>query len=138
MPEFQMEGTCEPAFRALDYFTQGYIEALFFTDTGSEEGALGDAGFSELAPETLTCIVADCITFQTANAAALDAAYATDAYNEMQAGRDFWFTRNRHGVGYWDRTELDGLACQKQLTDAAHACGEVGTTLGDDSRVYLS
>lgn len=26
-----------------------------------------------------------------------------EPYTEIQAGRDFWFTRNGHGVGFWDR-----------------------------------
>ena len=27
-------------------------------------------------------------------------------YCEEQAGRDFWFTRQGHGAGFWDREEL--------------------------------
>lgn len=131
MPEFVLDhGNAESAaqFRALDAFTQGYIEALFFTDeeqlceeSGRDMPAVafnletmesrfvgGDSpGFGDLAPETLARIIADCAAFQTANAALLDSAYNRDDYKAEQAGRDFWFTRNGHGVGFWDRTQLE-------------------------------
>lgn len=56
------------AWADLDAFTQGYIEAMF-------EGAAQDGGsvlmtlgafyaFSDLAPETLARIIADCTSFQ--------------------------------------------------------------------------
>jgi hypothetical protein len=140
MPEFILEGTHAPEYKALDAFTQGYIEALFFTDSGPEDGQLGDAGFSDLAAEALADIVRDCSTFQTANAALLAEAYTLD-YGEAQAGRDFWFTRCGHGVGYWDRealdcNKLDGLTLGDRLTTPAHAAGNVDTYLGDDGKVY--
>lgn len=130
MPEFILDhGTPEAAktFRALDSFTQGYIEAMFFTDeeqlceeSGREMPAVavdlatmetrfvgGDSpGFGDLAPETLTKIIIDCQAFQSQNIQLLTQAYARD-YDSEQAGRDFWFTRNGHGVGYWDRKALE-------------------------------
>jgi len=30
-----------------------------------------------------------------------------DSYDDEQAGRDFWFTRQGHGVGFWDRKALE-------------------------------
>lgn len=50
------------------------------------------------------------------------------------AGHDFWFTRNGHGVGYWDR----GLGeLGERLTKATKAYGEVYLYLGDDELVYV-
>ena len=103
-------------FSDLDAFTQGYIEALFFTeceigtDADSHEpetqSALhGECGFSDLAPEALAAIVAQCAAFQRDSAPLLEEAFARD-YDSAQAGRDFWFTRNGHGVGFWDREDL--------------------------------
>lgn len=112
----------------LDAFTKGYVEALFFTEeerlceesngdrrmpdvainTATMESQFvgGDSfGFSDLAPETLVRIIADCEAFQKAAAALLEDAYQRD-YDAEQAGRDFWFTRNGHGVGFWDREAL--------------------------------
>lgn len=137
MPEFQMNGKDAPEFQALDDFTQGYIEAAFFTQSGEEDdgGTIGDKGFQDLAPETLAAIVEDCRQFQERNAETLAAAYAQD-YTEEQAGHDFWLTRNGHGAGFWDR----GLGDIGERLTAA--CGwrtdfpEVNLYLGDDGKIY--
>lgn len=140
-------------WRDLDYFTQGYIEAVFFTecepgtdasshDPETQSSLHGDCGFADLAPEALERIVAQCAAFQAENAADLDQAYSETDYDSEQAGRDFWFTRNGHGVGFWDRDALDWYSADQvtklgdKLSEAAHAAGEVYVYLGDDGRVY--
>ena len=126
------------AFDSLPAFVRGYVEALFFTS--DEE--LGAATFDDIAPDTLAQIVADCDAFLAAlpvdafGRTWLDLAadYAPAGYDLEQAGHDFWFTRNGHGVGFWDR----GLgAVGDKLSDAARAAGEGDAYLGDDGRVYL-
>lgn len=131
MPEFILDhGSPDSAraFNALDSFTQGYIEALFFTDeeqlceeSGREMPSVAidmatmesrfvggnSPGFGDLAPEALARIIADCAAFQTANRALIDEAISRDGYDAKRAGTDFWFTRNGHGCGYWDREELE-------------------------------
>lgn len=152
MPQFQMEGALEPAFLALDDFTRGYIEALFFTETEpgttsathdpeTQSSLPGDYGFENLAPETLERIIKDCAEFQHKNSGWLRHAYLPGGghdgeYAAIQAGRDFWFTRNGHGVGYRDRKELNEDVGRK-LTRGAKECGEVWVTLGDDGKIYL-
>ncbi|WLA86884.1 hypothetical protein [Bradyrhizobium elkanii] len=132
MPEFILEiGSVEHqrTFNALDGFTRGYIEALFFTDeeqlceesVGAHEMPSvvfnmatmesrfeggNSFGFADLAADTLESIIRDCEAFQRDNAALLNAAYERD-YDSEQAGRDYWYTRNGHGVGYWDREQLE-------------------------------
>jgi len=124
---------------SLDSFTQGYVKALFFTESGSETDGkeIGDAGFSALAPETLARIIADCAKFQEGAAwlRAVNAAKFYDFPGETAAGRDFWFTRNGHGCGFWDGDWPEPHATA--LTDAAKSFGEVDAYLGDDGRVYL-
>ena len=142
MPEFIFDtlGQTEDGFTFsdLDLFTQGYIEALFFTSEGPEEGELGnDTSFADLAPEALAMIRRDCTEFQAEHANLLEEAFARD-YDEAQAGRDFWFTRNGHGVGYWDRGPLEADALGGALTEAAHDAGSIDAYLGDDGLVYLS
>lgn len=136
MPEFQLSGAHAPTFKSLSYFAQGYIEALFFTNEGNEDGELGSAGFCDMAPETVARIVADCEAFQRACGPLLEEAYERD-YAEIQAGRDFWFTRCGHGVGYWDRTQLDAGGLGEKLSDAAREFGNVDPYLGDDGLVYV-
>lgn len=125
MPQFIMEGR-DHAARAESPFVLGFIEAMFFTESspaymsdewfsdeckeaqeeGQADGTLpGDVGYTDLHPDSLAAIRADCEAWQAANAEILQLAYAT-GYDEAQAGRDYWFTRNGHGVGFWDREEL--------------------------------
>jgi hypothetical protein len=147
MPEFIMEGKHDRAFRALDDFTQGYIEAAFFT-CGNECGTLpgpdadengeGDnreVGFEDLAPEALAAIMADCDSFR--DDAKIVAAIQAD---EAKAGRDFWYTRNGHGCGFWDGDweKLAGEDAADALDARARAFREVDLYLGDDGKVYLS
>jgi len=139
--EGRAPGTSHPvvitAWRDLDSFTQGYVEAMFFTSTGDDGEAFAE-GFADLAPETLARIIADCAKFQEGSAwlRAVNAAKGYDFPGEADAGRDFWFTRNGHGCGFWDGDWPEPHATA--LTDAARAFGEVDAYLGDDGKVYLS
>lgn len=159
MPEFALNvGESHNEFAKLDSFTQGYIEALFFTEEepGSTQDGVGgrkwnpetdsslpgDVGFSDIDSKSLAHIVADCKAWQEANAALLESAYEFERseshsggldYDDAAAGRDYWFTRNGHGVGFWDR----GLgAIGDALSDAAGR-HTVDVYLGDDGRVYV-
>ncbi len=136
----------------LDAFTQGYIEALFFTENDpgrtkanwtdfDEEFCQGgsipsDAGFVDLAPETLEKIVADCTRFKLACVHVQPLMGENGYPDERQAGRDFWFTRNSHGVGFWDGDWPEPHATD--LERAANAAGAAEVYLGEDGKVYLS
>ena len=82
-----------------DDFLRGYIQAIYFTDTGKEEQPDHDA---PMAPEARARCVEDCEAFKESFAELLAQAYAT-GYTAEQAGIDFWLTRNGHGSGFWDR-----------------------------------
>jgi hypothetical protein len=136
MPEFILDhGSPEAArtYSQLDWFTQGYIEAMFFTDASSaDDGDLENATVAEIAPEFLASIVATCQCFQKEAAALLDQAYNEHDYDESQAGRDYWFTRNGHGVGFWDR-DLGELG---EALSAACRYSSVDIYRGDDGQIY--
>lgn len=150
MPEYVLPERDEPAFRVLPDFVQGYIEAMFFTNAscipmvefhteesqhrvreGQADGDLPqDAGFLDLHPDALAEIERDCAAFITKAEKPLADAYEAGTrvrgcpqnYGESDAGRDFWFTRNGHGVGFWDR-ELGETG--DQLSAIAEKFGEV-------------
>lgn len=127
MPEFilNVDGA-GPDWHALDSFTQGFIEALFFCECsafdsseffqpdaqedvqeGRADGSVpSDAGPADLDPAALADIVGLCSRFQSEHAALLELAYSRD-YDSTQAGRDLYYTRAGHGVGYWDRAALE-------------------------------
>lgn len=72
-----VQGTNQLRFSDLSPFTQGYIEALFassWRETGTaiyyaeDQREWRDARFSDIAPEALTRIIADCEAFQASPA----------------------------------------------------------------------
>lgn len=143
MPQFEIDlGAAIKDWRELDSFTQGYIEAAFFTDTGTgddRENGLENACFDEIAPESLAKVIADCAAFQAQHAALLDSVYGVTGkyekapYDENRAGSDYWYTRNGHGTGFWDRG-LGDVADQ-----LANVCRyrEVNLVRGDDGQIYF-
>lgn len=130
-------------FKALDDFTQGYIEAMFFTSTGSpDDEGLENATLADLSDDAWTAIEHDCAAFLASlpkdhhDRTWIDLAcdYAPHHYDETYAGHDFWYTRNGHGVGFWNR----GLTpIGDYLTTAAKAFRETNLYLGDDGLLYL-
>ena len=139
MPEFHIDFGSDAAYRAyrkLDSFTQGYIEAMFFTESGGDGCACDDKSFSDLAPETLKEIIEDCESFQGMADGALRRAYKQDkvAYDAERAGNDFWYTRNGHGVGFWDRGLGVVGTC---LTKLAKTFTSQDVYLGDDGKIYV-
>ena len=129
MPEFKLD-TSSPAgsairFDELEPLTQGYVEALFFTS----EDELGTAAFSDLAPRTLARIIRDCTAFRAAAGPLIDG-------EEERAGRDFWFTRNGHGVGFWEAGRWPEPAAD--TLDRLARVGGVDAYLGDDGKVYMA
>lgn len=115
MPEFELNADrfgSHPFYKLSD-FAEGYVEAMFFTngDTGDDrENLLNDLGTEKLTRDAVKDIAKDCDAFlshimpdgcfvqQWLDRAADETGYAID-----QAGRDFWFTRQGHGVGFWAR-----------------------------------
>lgn len=141
MPQFILPLGDPPGpatFASLDAFTQGYVEALFFTDASDpDDGDLQDATFAELAPDALRTIEHQCTAFQVNNAKLLSRAYDRDDYSEVQAGRDFWFTRNRHGAGFWDRTQLAAGKLGDRLSEACKLHHECYVYRGGDGQVHM-
>jgi hypothetical protein len=110
MPEFILNKTPPAWDDTLSEFAAGYLEAAFFTNMDSghdDEFKANELGTGRVCKSARARIIADCAAFETAAADLLALAYACDDYEPEQAGRDFWFTRQGHGVGYWDREQLN-------------------------------
>jgi hypothetical protein len=126
---------------SLDAFTRGYIEAALFTEEEDLREEIGRSpSFHDFAAETLAAILEDCRKFQVEHEILIRRAFfkSNTAYTAECAGRDFWYTRNGHGVGFWDR----GLG---DIGDAlSAACGfktafpDVWLYSGDDGKIYIS
>lgn len=135
MPEFQLNADRygKHAYYKLSDFAKGYVEAMFFTngDTGDDnESLLNDLGVEKLTREAVKDIARVCDTFIGTIMPDgrfcrqwLDEIAGQCGYDDSRAGNDFWFTRQGHGVGYWDRDELHEEQ-KLALSDLAHKFGE--------------
>lgn len=150
MPEFHLDtgGTdSHRTFDALPDFTRGYIEAAFFCGVELPDGDRDESdafSLDDLHPDALAEMAGDCAAFMAAHAADLatldgaewDGAASWGAYDMTDAGRDYWFTRNGHGVGFWDRSFTGEAAdAAERLTDACRY-SETYIYQGDDSKVH--
>lgn len=132
MPEYIMPGREHPAFQSFDLFTQAYIEAALFTNTGTDEGDLGHpstVSWQQIAVATLDCMLGDCREFQRVARHLL-----VDDLKRVQAGHDFWMTRNGHGSGFWDGDWPK--AAGTELTAITRRFREVNLYRGDDGRIH--
>jgi hypothetical protein len=107
-----------------DGFLQGYLDAaLFTTDVSPPAGCdyVESGRATELYPSLPDWFIEqarkDCAAFTVANCGLL-----LNAGDPWRNGSDFWYTRNRQGVGFWDRGYPDEVA--DPLTEAAHVFGE--------------
>ena len=107
-----------------DPFLQGYLDAaLFTTDENPPSGVdyvssgRADEMYGKLPEWFIEQAKKDCAKFIVENCELL-----TKAGDPSQNGADFWFTRNHHGVGFWDRGYADEIA--DPLTEACHKFGE--------------
>ena len=115
----------------IDSFTLAYIHAAAFTeDPNPGQGEYPDPDLEDIDPTFVAQAIADCARFQDA--------YADLIADDVEtAGRDFWYTRNGHGCGFWDGDWPEPAA--SILDKACEAFGEVyadvfadGRTHGDD------
>jgi hypothetical protein len=102
-----------------DVMVAAYMEAAIFTDCG-DTGQPPVLPFSQRAKWQAWKVCHDFILTNND--------LIRDRY--QQAGYDLWFTRNHHGVGFWDRPEIWGPSADV-LTRCAQALGEV-SVYGDD------
>jgi len=118
-------------------FTKSYIECALWSSTDGDGRPL-DSGEHELSADARAQMVKDCEDFEQANADLLERWYSEAGETTARAGHDFWLTRNRHGAGFWDRWN-DATPQGKigrELTEKAHAYGEVSLYIGDDGAIY--
>lgn len=133
MPQFKMPISNIADWNDLTEFQQGYWEAAFFTSTGPDyaDQNMEDVETGEIALTALKDAAKDCDAFLfKVKKAGLSFGNATDT----QAGHDFWFTRNGHGVGFWDKPEYYGDD-KDALTELCQY-DETYIYRGDDGFIY--
>lgn len=109
----------------------GFIEAFYFADTGDDCGIDSE---SDLSDQAMRQISIDCLAFIGRYRVYLDTAKVTASYEQI--GHDFYFTRQGHGTGFWDRDpELYG-PYQTMLDNGARSFGELYLEQGDSGLIY--
>lgn len=102
-------------------FFNAYIEAMHFT--------AGDSTGETLSADAWLASMSDCIDFIRDNFDDLQAVGSM-----TQHGHDFWFTRNGHGTGFWDRGYSE---IGERLSKASKVYCGVDVYTGDDGLTYL-
>lgn len=138
-----------PAAMYLNAMVNAYVECALWSST-DDDGEFLDTfhNADDVAPETLAQMRQECADFL-----ALEWSYRpgnvpdgtpaeTHTVREwldvvrstpVQAGHDFWLTRNGHGAGFWDR----GYGyIGDVLTYAAKTYGSYDLYVGDNGKVY--
>jgi len=116
----------------LDEFTKAYINCALWSSI-EDDGIPLDDNYSidDLAEETLQSMIKDCKCFQDDNEKLFEG-------QEIQAGHDFWLTRNGHGAGFWSRgnnyysKDVDG----ETLTQKSYKYGMVDLYIAIDGKIY--
>lgn len=132
--------------KTLDTVVQGYLVCMLWTMPSDEENENpGDSiSIHELPKQTWDIARADCAAFIGACREMFGQSIGREGYSAERFGHDFAFTRNGHGVGFWDRKELEA----GELGDKLSAlCGWTGGKhtrftenslyLGDDGLAYF-
>lgn len=128
----------------IDKMVRGYLYAALFTSDDDNDIPLERSyDVSDIDVDDRRRVEADCKVFLATitSAGLLDdyvRAYNDDMSTAMdQLGHDFWMTRNGHGVGFWDRTELRDDDLGEKLTKIADKFGEQYLYVGDDDVLYI-
>ncbi len=118
----------------LNPFQRAYLECALWSSNDNADDQGGeplDANYdiTDIAPETLAKMLADCDAFEASYAELLER-----AGDRSQNGHDFWLTRNGHGAGFWDRGYGEA---GKLLSDACKAYSSCDIYPGDDGQLYI-
>lgn len=124
------------AQKQLDDFIRSYMECALWSSSDNETSLDAHYSFDDIPPETWEKAKTDCRKFLEGNGL-LDFENLED-YNASDAGHDFWLTRNRHGAGFWDRTQLEADDLGDKLTQYIHDnFKEINLIVGGDGKLYL-
>jgi hypothetical protein len=118
--------------KVFNTIVNAYIEAFYFADTGEDGQPNNDA---ELAESTLNSIKNDVEIFLSY--APMNKINGLGDWTWDLVGHDLYFTRQGHGVGFWDKPDTYGSKLvAEQLTRIAEHLGQVDYYQGDDGLIY--
>lgn len=112
--------------------TNAYIEAMFFTDEYSleEQDPNVELGINNLSEDSIIDAYQDVKQFVDKVGKEV---YTLDP---VDVGHNIWYTRNYHGVGFWDTSEFEEVI-GKKMTDVCKEMGEIYSYVGDEGMIHL-
>lgn len=102
----------------VDTMLKAYLECVYFTETGEDGQPSSDAELTDLFKAQAWSA---CRNF--VYAITWSPGVDLNELDPIQVGHDLWFTRNGHGVGFWDRPKVYGTARATEFTRLAKAQG---------------
>lgn len=97
---------------------EGYLKCARWSSTDDKDIPYDDAKYNnfKFTKESIDKAQAEVIAFLEKAKPFLK----EKEYEKGLIGHDFWLTRNRAGVGFWDRPFIYGQHSSEQLTKIAH------------------
>jgi hypothetical protein len=137
MPEFVSSLIDASRYPTMSAMVRGYLETCEFTDGHDDPEWEAAERFSEEAIAYATVL---CQKFELENSELIEAAEGA-GHNKWQIGSDLWYTRNGHGVGFWDRDNLKvpyrSSTIGEALSDAASRYNSSDSYAGDDKKIHF-
>lgn len=131
----------------LNDMVRGYLEAALFTEKerleDEEQSEYGDFDISEyvesisfdnFSTESKEYANWDCDKFLS-EFSEDELGEIMEYYDLSELGGDFWYTRNGHGVGFWDRDIPDNI--KELLMNVVKGFKETYLEYGDDGELHL-
>jgi len=117
----------------LNYYSD-YFEALFFADVNCDSDIenYAELDFRDINEESLVKQIKQLDDFFEK----ADHILENTDYDHGQACHDFFFTRNGHGVGFWENDHCNEEQ-GKALTEIAQSFGETYVYQGDNGELYI-
>lgn len=120
-------------------FIRPYSIAMLWSSVGEDQEPLDNTySLADISSDARCRIEEDCKAFVTlASQRGIDLLSTTELAE--QSGHDFWFTRNHHGSGFWDRPEVYGKKEALILTEIAcsRQFGELDAYVTDTNNIDL-
>ena len=119
--------------KKLDEFTDSYIEAALWSSMDNLQpngGEFLDKKYTidDIDLSTIEKMTLDCKNFKSK----YSELYNSGGWSDVQAGHDFWLSRNGHGSGFFDRNWYDNTEdIGKKLQTASKSYGPYDLYLGD-------
>lgn len=148
MPEYIHHGSCAPldGYRVANIvqdMAMAYLTCAAWSSSNFDaEGHEIDTDLAKYDFSTQSQIVAFWHCSEFLHHPAAQQALATGHWSPDQLGHDLWLTRNRHGVGFWDRyskwgEDHEAYDLGEVLTSVAHDMGEQYAYVGDDNMIHF-